>query len=684
MEDAIACASYRPSIYFSSRERYNSRTKEKETSDMSDLIPPTSVQPFSQAIPPPEIQHSGEGTQIASDVYTKASSQNLAKDANRVLWDGFNKIQNSSSATADEKAIAAYGSAVSHVTLDTAEHNRLAFPIIKSIANPVNGPVGNVLGNIIYDTANNVKLAKTANQALWKGYDVILAHPGATGVQKAIAEVGRNVSYITLDETEHNRAAFPLMRAISSSSVASAAGPAIAAAVYESAANTKFAKSANQVLWKSYNVIIDSADTTDEEKAVARVGNKAASNTLDVVEHNKIAFPLLKALSAGVQGPMGNIVAKSSYDAAQNVHYAETANRIFWSAYSEMLSNPKVAEAERAIAALGDSVSHNSMVHTEHNKVNYPLFKIMSAPITTAVPQALAYAATAAAQNTSNTGTSVLVLREGFKAILSRSDASSIQKHLAQKGLDVDQKPQLSSADANTLRYMIMGMIEKSTDMAAAGDPAAVVLSDPAKLREQVKGLQDNITAAEQQIKNLDNENRDDQPLLNEAIDSYNKAVKHYNLGARVNKYLWMGGIAAGIAAGALSQPLLFIPLGTAVLARLFVSKLEKKFLDEKSEMNGIEKRMSQRSLDADLQRGKVELNRMQLDLLKPQMETLDMVQAVNRPEPGAASQVINNDDDSFVIIGGLRIDKKKDSASPEHIGADHQSESSGTAQNPF
>ncbi|MGV8124516.1 MAG: hypothetical protein AB2L14_32615 [Candidatus Xenobiia bacterium LiM19] len=651
---------------------------------MSNVIPPASMQLSPQAIPSPGIKYSDEGKQIALDVYAKASEQNLAKDANRVLWDGFNKIQNSSSATADEKAIAAYGSAVSQVTLDTVEHNRLAFPIIKSIVYPDNGPVGNVLGNIIYDTANNVKLAKTANQALWKGYDVILAHPGVTEVQKAIAEVGRQVSYITLDETEHNRIAYPLMRAISSSNVASAAGPAIAAAVYESAANTKFAKSANQVLWKSYNVIINSAETTDEEKAVARVGNKAASNTLNVVEHNKIAFPLLKAISADLQGPMGNIVAKSAYDAAQNVQYAETANRIFWSAYSEMLSNPKVAEAERAIAALGDAVSHNSMVHTEHNKLNYPLFKIMSAPVSTAVPQALAYAATAAAQNTSDTKTSALVLREGFKAILSRADASEIQKHFAQKGLDVDKKPQLSNTDANTLRYTIMDMIKKSTDIAVGSDPAAVALSDPAKLREQVKGLQDTITESEQQIKTLEKENRDDQPLLNQAIDSYNSVVKKYNLGIRVNRYLWIGGLAGAVAAFALSQPLLFLPMGAAGLTHLFVDTMKKKLITRDSEMKGIEQRISQRSLNVDLQRGKVELYRMQLDLLKPQMETLDMAQAVSRPEPGAASQVINNDDDSFVVIGGLKIDKKMDSAPPEHIGADHQSESSGTAQNPF
>lgn len=651
---------------------------------MSNVIPPASVPTSFQAPPPPDIQYSAEGAQIASDVYSRASDENLAKDANRVLWDGYGRILNSPGATADEKAIARYGSAVSHVTLDVVEHNRLAFPIIRSIANPVGGPVGSVLGTIIYDTANNVKLAKTANQALWKGYDVILDHPGATPVQKALAKIGREVSYVTLDETEHNRIAYSLMKSISSSAVAGAAGPAIAAAVHASAGNTKFAKSANQVLWKAYHVIIDSPETTDEEKAIARVGNKAASNSLDVVEHNRIAFPILSVLSRGVQGPLGNAVAKASYDSAQNVSYAETANRIFWGAYSEMLSNPRVADAERAVASLGDAISRHSMVHTEHNRVNYPLFKMMSAPITTPVPQTLAYAATTAAQNTSNPDTSALTLREGFKAILARADASGIQKTFAQKGLDVDMKPQLSTSDANTLRFTIMEMIEKSGDIEAAVDPAAVVQTDPAKLREKAQGLKDSIAAAETQIKTLEKENRDDQPLLSSAIDDYNKSVKNYNLGARINKYLWMGGFAGAVAACALSQPLLVIPLGAAALSRLAVSSLEKKFLTEKSEMNGIEKRISQRTLNADLQRGKVEFYNMQLDLIKPQLETLDMAQAVSRPEASAESEVIANDDDSFVVIGGLKIDKKKDPAHQEHIGADLPSETSGAAQNIF
>jgi hypothetical protein len=208
--------------------------------------------------------YSGEGAQIASDAYDRASKEPLADGANKVLWNGYNRILSSPATTDDEKAIARFGDAVSRVTMDLVEHNRVAFPLIKSLAWPVNGPVGHVLGKIIYDTANNVKLAKTANE----------------------------------------------------------------------------------VLWKSYDAIIDNPRTTDDEKAIARLGRKVSHITLDLVEHNRVAFPLVKAISTGVQGATGNVIAGAAYNSALNVSYAETANRIFWSAYGELLGNPNVADPE--------------------------------------------------------------------------------------------------------------------------------------------------------------------------------------------------------------------------------------------------------------------------------------------------------------------------------------------------
>jgi DNA repair exonuclease SbcCD ATPase subunit len=224
-----------------------------------------------------------------------------------------------------------------------------------------------------------------------------------------------------------------------------------------------------------------------------------------------------------------------------------------------------------------------------------------------------------------------------------------------------------------------MDNIQKSPDVPGA---EGGVKPDPVKLREQAKSLQESIEKAEEEIKGLERENLDSQPLLDKAVDDYNKVVKKYNIGARISRFLWMGGIAGGLAALSLSQPLLLIPLGAAGLSRIYLSSVDKKLTAERGKMESMKGDMSRRTLKGDIQRSKLELYRTQLEIIKPQLDTLDMADALSRPKGGASSEIRHSDDDSFVIIGGLKMAKRKFPGALEPIGADHQSKAEGESKN--
>lgn len=645
---------------------------------MSTTIPAASVIPPGTipATTPRQFTQSSEGIQLAADIYRRASAEQTANGANDVLWKGYGTLLNNARTTDDEKAVVRYGDALAHITFANQEHNRLAFQVMSSLANPVSGPVGTVLGKIIHDTANNVKLAHTANEALWKGYDVILAHPETTDLEKALAGLGEAISHQTLKETEHNLIGYSIIGSISST-LAGASGPVIAAAAYKAAQNVKLADSANQVFWKGYTAIINDPQASPEVKAIARLGDAVSHITMNTTEHNRVGYPLFRIMSNPPTGHTSNIIAQAAYDAANNVQYAESANRVFWSAYTEILNTPGLSPTMKAVATLGDAISRNSMQHTEHNRVNYPLFKIMCAPINSTVSRAIVDAASVAAGNTNSQETRAIVFREGFNTLIANADVSGMQKALAQKGLEIDHKPHLTSEDANTLRSMLMDLIKDSME---AADGIHNNAANPAKLRARVKGLQDSITKEQSEIKRLEQEIADAQPGYAALIDSHNNNVGKFNKVTKINKYLFLGGIAGGLAALALRQPLLLIPAGIAALSRLYLGSVQKKLNTSYVAYKDAEMSIARKTMQTESHRQKTEFYQMELDILKPQVDVLDMADAANGKKSEDAPTIIADSNDAdlddVVIIGGLKLEKKK----KEIIGADHPSESSDKA----
>jgi hypothetical protein len=601
------------------------------------------------------------GPALAQTFIKVADNVKLAEPEAHVLWNGFGAIIKNSATTDDEKAVAKLGDSIAQESLEWTEHDLAAYPLMQAISNSVTGPIGVTLAELAYESADKVKLAESAARVLRKGFDAIIKNSAATANEKAVAKLGDAIAQASMDWTEHDLAAFPVMQAISNS-VTGPIGATLAKVAYSAADNVKNAESANEALWAGFTAILKNAGSTVEEKAVAEFAATFSHITPEDTERNRIAFPIMEELEKGVQGPMGPLLAQIAYRAADNVEYAETADKVIWGAYDAIGKDPQLSEGHRAILELGEEISHHTFDWVEHNFLGFPILEALRKPVSGSIPHMLAAISYKAAHNCRDHDAESAALQEGFKAILARDDATKLEKDLAKIGGDIDNCASLPAADAAALRFSVMEHIVKESEriLPAAGASQSHIKSI-GELKKRVKSLEKKIKDSKNEVADLEGKNRADSAAYDSLDEVYEKLDKKTKILTKVSGFVTIGAVGSFVAALAISQPLLFIPAGLAICA----SQVKKHFQAQRTgcvdQLNAINSAMEGRNVAIQVQNIQAKIHEKEIEALKPQIELLESAEALNRPTAEVTSTAFEEDDDSFIVIDGIKLEKHKE-----------------------
>ena len=235
-------------------------------------------------------------------------------------------------------------------------------------------------------------------------------------------------------------------------------GVVLAKVALEAADNTRKATSANKAIWEGYNAIIANPKTTKEEKDVARLGNEIASHSLDIQEHNRLGFPVIRAISNSISGPIGTVLAKVALDAADNTDKATSANKAIWEGYNAIVANPDTTEDEKAVARLGNAIAGHSLDIQEHNRLGFPIIRALSGTISGPIGHVLAKVSYDAANNTKYAKSANQALWEGFEAIAKNPNSTDLEKTLAQEGIDFSHQ-YMDVQEHNRIGFKVMKSI---------------------------------------------------------------------------------------------------------------------------------------------------------------------------------------------------------------------------------
>jgi hypothetical protein len=601
------------------------------------------------------------GPALAQTFIKVADNVKLAEPEAHVLWKGFGAIIKNSATTDDEKAVAKLGDSIAQESLDWTEHDLAAYPLMQAISNSVTGPIGTTLAKLAYESADNVKLAESAAHILWKGFDAIIKNSAPTADEKAVARLGDAIAQASMDWTEHDLAAFPVMQAISNS-ITGPIGTTLAKVAYSAADNVKNAESANEALEKGFTAILKNSGSTTEEKAVAELAVTLSQVTLEETEHNRIAFPLMEALEKGVQGPTGPLLAQVAYRAADNVGYAETADKVIWSAYDAIGKDPQLSEGHRAILELGEEISHHTFDWVEHNHLGFPILEALRKPVSGSIPHMLAAISYKSAHNCGDHNAESAALQEGFKAILARDDATKLERDLAKIGCDIDNCTSLPAEKAAALRFFVMEHIVKESEriLPAAGASQSHIKSI-GELKNRVKSLEKKIKDSKSAVADLEQKNKADSAAYDSLDEVYEKLDKKTKILTKVSGFVTIGAIGSFVAALAISQPLLFIPAGLALCASQVKKHIQAKRSGCVEQLNGINSAMEGRNVEIQVQNIQAKIHEQKIVALKPQIELLESAEALNRPTAEVTSTDFDDDDDSFIVIDGIKLEKHKE-----------------------
>ncbi|MHC9538875.1 MAG: hypothetical protein AB9903_05095 [Vulcanimicrobiota bacterium] len=599
----------------------------------------------------------GPAAQVLAHVATAmAGNVTLAEPEAHVFWKGFEAIEKNPHASADEKAMANLGSAVASVTMPWAEHDLAARPIMQTLCNTIQGPIGVTLANTAYASARNVNNAESAARVLYKGFEAIAGNSSSTNMEKAVAGLGSDIGSVSLIWKEHDKAEYPVMQALCNA-ISGPIGVTLADIAYKSAEAVDNADSAAHVLYKGFSSISKNPGSTAEEKALAEFGNSLGQISLKWTEHDRIAYPIMEVLKNGPKGSLSEVLADAAYKSASNCEFAETADRVIWQAYDEIGKDSQLSPGHKAILELGQAMSHNTVDWVEHNHFGFPILDALRKPVTGPVPLLVAAMSYNAGKNCSGSDAAAIALNEGFNAIVARDDATPLQKSFAQLGIEIGASSGLPAGKANEFRFQVMKRLIDSSEVHTAEEGKPKPLDE---LRAEVKSLKEKIEASKKQVAEFEQKNSVDSASYDPLYKKYEKVDKKVKLFGKAAPVLKIGGAAAAFAALAMTQPLLFVPaaiaFGTLFLKQNFDTKRTRLVAD----LNGINARIEERKVDIKMEKQEQAIYEKEISIFQPQIEVYESAEALQKP--AEEIPVITNveDDDSFVEIGGIKLEIKK------------------------
>jgi hypothetical protein len=596
------------------------------------------------------------GLTLANTAYASARNVNNAESAARVLYKGFGAIARNSSATDMEKAVAGLGSDIGSISLIWTEHDKAAYPVMQALCNTVSGPIGVALAKVAYESARNVDNAETAARVMWKGFDAIEGNASATADEKAVAALGSAIASVKLQWTEHDKAEYPVMQALCNA-ISGPIGVTLANTAYKSASAVDNADSAAHVLYKGFSSISKNPGSTTEEKALAEFGNSLGQISLKWTEHDKIAYPIMEVLKNGAKGSIGEVLADAAYKSASNCDFAETADRVIWNAYNAIGKDAQLSPGHKAILELGQAMSHNTIDWVEHNHLGFPILDALRKPVTGPIPLLVAAMSYNTGKNCSGSDAAAIALNEGFKAIAARDDATSLQKSFAQLGLEIGKSSGLPADKANEFRFQVMKRLIDSSEEHAAEEGKPKPLDE---LRAEVKSLKEKIEASKKQVTEFEQKNAEDSASYDPLYKDYEKVDKKVKLFGKAEPILKLGGAATAFAALAMTQPLLLIPAGIA-FGTLFMKKnFDAKRARLVADLNGINARIEARNVDIKMEKQEQAIYEKEIKLFQPQIEVYESAEALQKPTEEIPVITNVEDDDSFVEIGGIKLEIKK------------------------
>lgn len=386
--------------------------------------------PVQQQLP---FAHSARGREISRQYLEKAEGS--PSDARSVLADGLNAVMNDAATTADEKELAKMGlnSTSGMSCRESVKNVRAAFT--KAIESDIDLPKGKTFAQVAVDAADAAGSSADGRTVLSTGLNTIVQHPVTTAEEKMFAQLGLDASSgITGDE------AVAAIRGTVAKAIATGIsgpiGPAVAAVSLEAAGKAGYSGAARSVLITGLKTITENSLATAPEKVIAQLGIDASLGVSGDSPVVQIRGAAASAIAAGVSGPLGPVIAAVSLDAAAKAGNPEAARSVLMAGLSAIVGNPATTLVDKVFAQLGKDASSGVTGDVPVTRIRTAAVSAIAAGINGPLGSAIAAVTLDAAGKAGNSEAARSVLMAGLSEIVKNPATTSLEKKIAQFGID--------------------------------------------------------------------------------------------------------------------------------------------------------------------------------------------------------------------------------------------------------
>lgn len=214
--------------------------------------------------------------------------------------------------------------------------------------------------------------------------------------------------------------------------------------------------------------IRDNADTTGDEKALARLGLQMGSHYLYNQDAAKMQRSVTGVIAAAVPGPVGQVLAQttlSAYNATSGSFTWEQARKVAQDGLNAVASNESTSQSEKDVANLGIELSGGYQYNDESTKMKKRVLRTLAAGTHGDMPQVLADVTLDIRNNVSFRKWETVRKLEanGLRAIRDHADSTDYDKTIASLGLNFGDD-YMYDEDAGKIQKRVLQALENPGD----------------------------------------------------------------------------------------------------------------------------------------------------------------------------------------------------------------------------
>jgi len=272
-----------------------------------------------------------------------------------------------SGTTQDEKTLAGLGITFGDHYMYDVSAARTRNVVLQTIIGGIGGAMGSVIAKVTYDAGVAVKTAEEQRFIQKDGLQAIKENPKSSQDEKTIAELGIVFGDSYMNNTSATKARNVVLQTIIGN-ISGPIGSAIAKVTYDAGVKVETAKEQRAIQKQGLQGIVANSGATKEEKALAELGIEFGDSYMYDTSATKARNVVLNTIKGGINGSIGSVIAKVTYDAGVAVKTAEEQRAIQRQGFEAILANPDTTEEQKLLAQRGIDVGDHYMYDTSAAK----------------------------------------------------------------------------------------------------------------------------------------------------------------------------------------------------------------------------------------------------------------------------------------------------------------------------